>query len=391
MMIKELYKRYSLPTYTRVGPVFVRGKGSYLWDEKGKRYLDLFPGWGVSILGHCHPKIVKAISEQARKLIHLPNNLYSPEQALLAKDIVRHSYSAKVFFANSGAEAVEGAVKMSRLYGAGKRYEIVTMKNSFHGRTFAALSATGQKKYKERFKPLVPGFKEARFNDLDDLKKKVTNKTVAVLLELIQGEGGVNVARKEYIKGIQKICKDKDLLFIVDEIQTGMGRTAELFCYKHYGITPDIMTLSKGLGAGIPIAAFVVKNRISSIIAPGMHASTFGGSPFAARVSREVFNVIEEEKILDNVKKRGDYLFREVRKLKDEFSFVKEVRGMGLMLGIELSLPSYPFFEEALKRGLIINSTHSNVLRIMPALNIDEKTLSRGLGILREVLKSKES
>ncbi|OPX29916.1 MAG: hypothetical protein B1H08_02830 [Candidatus Omnitrophica bacterium 4484_171] len=391
MKIKELYKKYSLPTYTRAGPVFVKGKGSWLWDEKGRRFLDLFPGWGVSILGHCHPGIVKAVSSQAHKLFHLPNNLYSAEQALLAEDIVKHSYPAKVFFANSGAEAVEGAVKLSRLYGEGKRYEIVTMKNSFHGRTMAALSATGQKKYKYHFRPLVPGFKEARFNDLGDLKKKITKKTVAVLLELIQGEGGVNVAQKEYIKGVHKICRSKNLLFIVDEVQTGMGRTAKLFCYEHYGITPDIMTLSKGLGAGIPVAAFVVKKSISSVITPGMHASTFGGSPFAARVSREVFNIIKKEKILDNVKIRGKHLFQTILRLKDKFPFIKEIRGMGLMLGIELSVSSYPFFEEALKRGLIINSTHGNVLRVMPALNIDKKTLDKGLDILEEVLKSKEA
>ena len=388
--IKELYEKYSLPTYTRVGPVFVKGKGSWLWDEEGRRFLDLFPGWGVSILGHCNPKIVKIIAQQAKELIHLPNNLYNPEQALLAREIVKYSYPAKVFFANSGAEAVEGAVKLSRLYGAGKRYEIITMKNSFHGRTMAAVSATGQNKYKHPFRPLVPGFKEARFNDLSDLRKKITKKTVAVLLELIQGEGGVNVAQKEYIKDVQRICKSKDLLFIVDEIQTGMGRTAKLFCYEHYGVTPDIMTLSKGLGAGIPVAAFVVKKSISSVITPGMHASTFGGSPFVARVSREVFNIIEKEKILGNVKEQGTYLFRVARKLQSRFSFIREVRGRGLMLGIELSVPSYPLFRAALDKGLIINSTHGNVLRIMPALNIDKKTLDKGLDILGEVLKNQK-
>jgi len=386
MDIKKLYQKYTLNTYTRVGPIFVKGKGSWLIDDAGQRYLDLFPGWGVSILGHCHPGIVKVIKGQAGRLIHLPNNLYQVEQAMLAKEIVNNSYPAKVFFANSGAEGVETAIKFSRLYGRGCRYEIITMKNSFHGRTFGALSATGQNKYKISFKPILPGFKQVNFNDFADFKRKVSSKTVGVILELIQGEGGVDTSGKEYVKKVSDYCRRNDLLFIIDEVQTGMGRTGKLFCYQNYAVAPDIMILSKGLGAGLPISAVVVKEKIADIIKPVMHASTFGGSPLVARVSREVFKIIKKEKIVNNVERRGRYLMERLCELKKEFSFIKDIRGMGLMAGIELKFDAYPIFYECLKKKLIINSTHKNVLRIMPALNVTNKELDRGLEILKEVL-----
>ncbi|MDD5195900.1 MAG: aminotransferase class III-fold pyridoxal phosphate-dependent enzyme, partial [Candidatus Omnitrophica bacterium] len=247
--IIEEYHKYVLNTYKRVGPVFVRGKGSWLWDASGNRYLDLFPGWGVSILGHSHPKIARAIAKQAKMLIHLPNNLFQDLQASLAKTIIESSFDGKVFFANSGAEAIEGALKLSRLYGQKDgRYEIITMRNSFHGRTFGALSATGQAKYKENFKPLLPEFHDVTFNDFNEFQNAVNSKTVGVLLELIQGEGGVNIADKEYVLKLREHCQKNGLLFIVDEVQTGMGRTGKMFAYQNYGITPDIMVLSKGLG-----------------------------------------------------------------------------------------------------------------------------------------------
>lgn len=389
--IRKLFEEYSLPTYKRTGPVFVKGKGSWLWDNQGNRYLDLFPGWGVSILGHCHNKIIQAISGQAKKLIHLPNNLYQEEQIMLAKEIVKNSFPAKVFFANSGAEGIECAIKFSRLYGRkDKRYELITMENSFHGRTFGALSATGQKKYKEPFKPILPKFKEAKFNDFIDFKKKVTSKTIGVILELIQGEGGINTADLEYIKQLKKFCVDNGLLFIADEVQTGVGRTGKLFCCENYDIIPDIMVLSKGLGAGVPISAVLIKKDIADIISPGMHASTFGGSPLVSRVSREVLNIIKEEKILQNVKKTGAYLYGRLKEFKNKFSFITEIRGLGLMLGVELSRESFPLFEYALEKKLIINSTHGNVLRIMPALNVTKEEIDKGLDILDTVFKKFE-
>lgn len=386
MDVKKLFKNYSLNTYTRVGPVFVKGKGSWLWDSSGKRYLDLFPGWGVSILGHSHPRLVRVVSQQVKKLIHLPNNLFFKEQVLLAKEIVDKSFPAKVFFGNSGAEAVEGAIKLSRLYGEGKRYEVITMKNSFHGRTFAALSATGQKKYKHPFRPIVPGFKEAAFNNIEAVKNRCTAKTVAVMLELIQGEGGINVARLDYIKQLAALCRKKKMLFIIDEVQTGMGRTGALFCYQQYGIKPDIMLLSKGLGGGVPISAIVVGKHIAELIRPGMHASTFGGSPLVTVTSHEVFKIIQQERLLENVRKQGAFLYKALCAFQEKYPFIKEVRGKGLMLGLELRGQSQPVFSAALARGLIINATHGNVLRIMPALNVTQQEIEYGLDILDSVL-----
>jgi len=384
---KKLFEDYVLNTYNRRGPVFVKGKGSWLWDEAGEKYLDLFPGWGVSILGHCHPRIVKALSDQAKKLIHLPNNLFFAEQAILAKEIVKSTFDSKVFFSNSGAEANEGAVKLSRLYGKGQRHEIIVMKNSFHGRTFAALSATGQAKYKEPFAPILETFREVEFNDVAGLKAAVTPKTVGILLELIQGEGGINMASREYIDAILTLCREKDLLLMVDEVQTGMGRLGKLFAFQLYGITPDIVTISKGLGAGVPIGAIVVNKRIADIIKPGMHASTFGGSPLVTRVSLETFKVIKEEKLLQNVKIMGSYLKKRLNGMRNKFSFIKEVRGEGLMLGVELEHKTFPIFESVFERGVIINSTHDTVLRIMPALNVTRKELDYGLDVIEEVFK----
>jgi predicted acetylornithine/succinylornithine family transaminase len=386
MDIKTLYQKYSLNTYSRQGPVFVKGKGSWLEDQEGNKYLDLFPGWGVSILGHCHRRLTRVINSQAKKLLHLPNNLFSSEQALLAKKISQLSFRSKLFFANSGAEAVEAAIKFSRLWRPGDN-QIVVMKNSFHGRTFGALSATGQKKYKQHFKPLLPGFKEAKFNDFSHLKSKVGPKTSAIFLELIQGEGGVNIAEKAYMEKIAKFCRKNKILLIIDEVQTGMGRTGKMFCYQHYNLTPDILILSKGLGAGVPISAVVVKKRIADIIKPGMHASTFGGSPFVTRVASEVFDIIKEEKILNNVRKQGSYLKKSLLKLKDKFSSIKKIKGVALMQAVECSQPTIPIFKTALEKGLIINSTQGNILRIMPALNVNKAEIDKGIDILESVFE----
>lgn len=386
--MKKKEKDYLIGVYKRVGPVFVKGKGSYLWDQNHNRYLDLFPGWGVSILGHCHRRIVKVISEQAKTLIHLPNNLRQRWQTLLAKEIVKSAFGGKVFFANSGTEVVEAALKLSRLYGMkDKRYEIITMKNSFHGRTMGSVAATGQKKYQDPFRPLVPKFVHAEFNNLADVKKKVTAKTVAVMLEPIQGEGGVWPAKKEFIKGLAGICREKKLLLIFDEIQTGMGRTGKMYAYQHYNVIPDILLLSKGLGAGVPIGAMLVKENLSNIMRPGHHASTFGGNPLVTRAAYEVYRVFQEEKILANVNSAGAYLAGRLESLKKEFPQIKEIRACGLMVGIELRCPSYPVFEAALKNKLIVNSTHENVLRIMPALNVTKKELDAGINILKGVFR----
>ncbi len=391
MKKEEIYQYYNeciLSTYTRLPVIFTKAKGMKIWDIDGKEYLDFFPGWGVSNLGHCHPKVLSAVREQVAKLIHIPNNFYHPNQASLAKEIVYWSFPSKVFFCNSGAEANESAIKFCRAYGKGKRYEMMAFENSFHGRTLAALSATGQPKYQEGFSPLVAGFKIIPFDDIEKLKSAITDKTIAIMMELIQGEGGINVAKKEFVEEIRKICNEKDLLLIFDEVQTGIGRTAKMFCFQNYGVTPDIMTLAKALGGGLPVGAMVVKKEIADTFKPGMHASTFGGSPLVCKAALGVFKAIQKEKMLKNAKEMSEYLFKKLNELKNKYSIIKDVRGIGLMIGIELTKPGKAIMEKCLTSGLIINCTHENVLRLMPALNVTKKQTDKALLILECVLKT---
>ncbi|MEW6008133.1 MAG: aspartate aminotransferase family protein [Candidatus Omnitrophota bacterium] len=386
--IFKTYEQYIMGTYTRSPIIFVKGKGSNLIDIDGKEYLDFFPGWGVNNLGHCHPKVVCAVRNQINKLIFIPNNLYHTHQAKLAKEINFWSFDSKVFFCNSGAEANEAAFKLSRIFGEGKRFEIIAFNNSFHGRTFGALSATGQEKYKKGFEPLLPGFKFVELNNLQAVKDAHSPNTVGIILELIQGEGGINIAKKEFVLALRKFCDEKNMLLIIDEVQTGMGRTGEMFCFKHYGITPDIMTLAKSLGGGLPIGAMVASRKVADTLKPGMHASTFGGSPVICQAALATFKAIQEEKLLNNAKKMGDYLFGCLSKLKEKYKFIKEIRGLGLMLGVELEKPGKPIVEFCLSKGLIINCTHDTVLRLMPALNIDSKRIDKAIRILDEAFKN---
>lgn len=388
MKVQEIFDSYKeniMPTYTKFPLVFVKGKGSRLWDIYSKAYLDFFPGWGVCNLGHCHPKVVSAVREQVGKLIFIANNYYQLPQAKLAKELVKLAFPAKVFFCNSGAEANEAAIKFARKFGQGK-YEIITFQDSFHGRTLGALAATGQEKYQKGFGPLPAGFKTVKLNDFSALKCAISDKTIAIMLELVQGEGGINIAKKEFVQGLSALCTEKKLLLIVDEVQTGIGRTGELFCYQHYGVTPDIMTLAKGLGGGLPIGAMLVKKEIADILGPGMHASTFGGSPLVSKAALAVLNVIQKEKLLNNAQKMGEYLLIKLNALKDKYSLIKEVRGLGLMFGIELNIEGKLIVEKCIEKGLLINCTHDKVLRLMPALNITKKEINKGLFILDQVL-----
>jgi len=388
MKIEEIFDSYKeniMPTYSKVPLVFVKGKGSRLWDIHNKVYLDFFPGWGVGNLGHCHPKVMQAVRDQLSKLIFIPNNYYHIPQAKLAKEIVYWSYPAKVFFCNSGAEANEAAIKFARKFGKG-RYEIITFENSFHGRTLATLAATGQKKYQNGFEPMPEGFKIVKFNDIEAVKNAITNKTVAIMLELIQGEGGINVAEKGFVLELRKICEQQNLLLIFDEVQTGMGRTGKLFCYQHYGIAPDIMTLAKALAGGLPIGAMVVKKEIADILGPGMHASTFGGGPVICKAALAVLEAIQKEKLLTNAQRMGEYLFTKLNVLKDKYSIIKELRGIGLMAGIELNIEGKTIVEKCMGKGLLINCTHEKVLRLMPALNITRKEIDEAITILEEAL-----
>ena len=386
--ILQAYQDFIMPTYSRTPLIFVKGKGMKLVDIDAKTYLDFFPGWGVSSLGHCHPKVVSAVRDQIDKLIHLPNNYLSAQQARLAREIIYWTFPGKVFFANSGAEANEAAVKLARAYGAARgRYEIISFENSFHGRTLAALTMTGQTKYQEGFQPLPQGFKIAPFNNIEAVGKALTDKTIAIIVELIQGEGGINIAKKDFILALRKLCDEQKLLLIVDEVQTGIGRTAKMFAYQHYEIRPDVLTLAKALGGGLPIGVMVAKREIADTLSEGKHASTFGGSPLVCKAALAVFRAIQKEKLLNNAFKMGEYLRQQLRGLSGKYAVIKEIRGLGLMVGIELNIAGKDVVEECLKNGLLINCTHDKVLRLMPALNVNQKQIDKAANIIAKALE----
>ena len=382
----RLYYDHVVPCYTKTPLVIERGKGTRVWDAEGQEYIDFFPGWAVSGIGHCHRRVTEAIKRQAERLLHVSNNYYHELQGLLAETIIHHSFPGKVFFCNSGAEANEAAFKLVRKLGNPQRNEIITMERSFHGRTLAAIAATGQPKFRDGFAPDVQGFVSVPFNDLEALEKAVTPRTIAICLEPIQGEGGVRVATQEYLSKVRRLCQDRKIYLILDEVQTGMGRTGKMFCYKHYGIEPDIMTLAKSLGGGFPIGAMVAKKEIADTLTPGTHATTFGGSPLACAASLAVFEAIIKEKLLSNTVITGQHLFRRLAELKKKHAIIKEVRGMGLMAGIELTVEGKAVYEECLRKKLLINCTQGNVLRIMPAMIVKEREIDQAIQILDDVL-----
>jgi acetylornithine/N-succinyldiaminopimelate aminotransferase len=388
MKMEEIFKAYSdfiINSYTKTPLIFVKGKGSFLWDVQGKKYLDFFPGWGAGNLGHCHPKVLSAVRDQIAKLIFIPNNYYNVPQAKLARELnfwAKNDF--KAFFCNSGAEANEAAIKISRKFGKG-RFEIITFENSFHGRTLAALSATGQAKYQQGFAPLVEGFKAVKFNDLEAVKAAVTDKTVAVMLELVQGEGGINIAGKDFISGLRKLCDEKKMLLIIDEVQTGIGRTGKMFCWQNYGVIPDIFTLAKSLGGGLPIGVTMARQEFADLLTPGTHASTFGGGPVICKAALAVLKAIQDEKLLANASKMGEYLSIKLAQLQKKHPIIKDTRFMGLMCGLELDSEGKPVVEACIKLGLLINCTHGNILRIMPALGVSTKEIDKAAGILDRV------
>jgi acetylornithine aminotransferase/acetylornithine/N-succinyldiaminopimelate aminotransferase len=386
--IFQTYQDYIMPTYTRVPLIITKGKDGRVWDIKGKEFLDFFPGWGVSGIGHCHPKVVSSVKSQVRKLIHISNNYYHPLQARLARKLVELSFEGKVFFCNSGAEANEAAIKLARAYGKGDRYEIITMEGSFHGRTLATLAATGQEKYRRGFSPLPEGFRTATFNDIDSVKSQVSEKTAAIMLELIQGEGGINVADRDFVGQLREFCTKKGILLVVDEVQTGLGRTGRMFCFQNYGILPDAITLAKSLAGGLPMGALVVRKEFSDELAAGMHASTFGGSPLVCKAAIATVEAIRKEKLLSNVIKMGQYLRRKLDELKISYpESIREVRGLGLMIGVELSFSGGPIVEACLNKQLLINCTQGNILRLMPALNVTKRQIDTAICILKEAIE----
>lgn len=392
--IFELTKRFLFNTYSRQPVVLTKGKGCYVWDIEGNRYLDFVGGISVCILGHSHPAVAKAISEQSRKLLHVSNLYHIEPQAVLAEMLVKNSFADAVFFCNSGAEAVEGAIKLARKYshdkfGAG-RHRIIAMKNSFHGRTLAALTATGQEKFHRGFEPLVDGFDYAEFNNIDSVVDKVDSMTCAIIVEPIQCEGGINVATPEFLKALRDISLERGVLLIFDEVQTGMGRTGKLFCYQHYGVEPDIMTLAKGLGNGVPIGALLAKKEIADAFTPGTHASTFGGNLLSTSAGIATLKYLLEKNVLKNCEKMGRYLKDKIVKLSKKFDFIKDVRGLGLLLGIELEFSGKEFVDLARERGLLINCTSERVLRLAPPLIVNKKEIEEAVDILEEVFSERK-
>lgn len=375
-------------TYGRFPVLIEKGEGCWLWDVEGKKYLDLVAGIAVNCLGHSHPEIVKVVSEQIKILTHTSNLYHTAPGIELAELLVKSSFADRVFFCNSGAEANEGAVKLVRKYfkkkGQAEKVEIITMLNSFHGRTLAMISATGQEKVKKGFEPLMPGFSHVPYNDLNALEKAISPQTAAVMLELIQGEGGVVFANLDYLKAVRELCDKKDLLLIYDEVQTGMGRTGKLFAYEHSGVKPDILTMAKALAGGLPIGAILAKEEIAQAFEPGDHAATFGGNPFVTRVAKKVIEILQSG-LLQSSKEMGDYFMHKLLKLKDKYKLISEVNGQGLILGVTLTLPGKEVVMKGLEKGLLLNCTQEKVLRFVPPLLISKEEVDFAVIKLDEI------
>jgi len=385
-------RQYVMNTYNRLPIALVRGKGSYAWDADGKRYLDFFCGLAVNNLGHSHPRILYAIAKQSKTLLHVSNIFYNDRQSELAELLVRHSFGDKAFFCNSGAEANEGAVKLARKYAkkhfGPERFEVVTMKNSFHGRTLAMITATGQEKYQKGFEPLMPGFRYAEFGNIESLKAQVTGATCAVMIEPIQGEGGVRMASADYFKAVRDLCNEKKILLILDEVQTGMGRTGKLFAYEHFGIVPDVVTLAKALASGLPVGAILARDFVAEAFEPGDHASTFGGNALVAAVAKATLETILQDGLLENASERGAEFSRKLQKLRKDYPTIQEVRGLGLMIAVDLDQPAKPVVLKCLEKGLLINAVQDKTLRILPPLTVKKKEIAEAIEILREALKA---
>ncbi|MGD8433639.1 MAG: aspartate aminotransferase family protein [Syntrophobacterales bacterium] len=376
-------------TYNRFNLAFLSGSGCNLWDQEGRQYLDFVAGIAVCNLGHCPPELARVLHEQAQKLVHVSNLYYTEPQAKLAGELASVCFANKVFFGNSGAEANEAAIKLARKYSRERygpgRYGIITMKNSFHGRTLATLSATGQHKVHEGFEPLVDGFRYVDFDDLDAVAEAINETTCAVLVEPIQGEGGVRVPKSNYLAGLRELCSKHNLLLIYDEIQVGMGRTGKLFSHQHEDVAPDIMTLAKALANGIPIGAMLASSEVAETFTPGSHASTFGGTPLVTAVAIEVLRQINQQSFLDRVRSVGDYFWDQLLSLQEKYSFVREVRGRGLILGMELDFPGGEIVSQCQERGVLINCTADKVLRFIPPLIVTPEEVDRLIETLEAV------
>jgi acetylornithine/N-succinyldiaminopimelate aminotransferase len=385
----DQFRRYVIGNYTRYPVCLARGEGSYIWDVEGNRYLDLFPGWGCGLLGHCPPRVVAAVQEQTAQLIHVPNTWYTEAQGQLGQALSeRTDFAGQCFFCNSGAEANEAAIKLARLNAGTGRYKIVTMLNSFHGRTMGALSATGQPKYHAGVEPLLPGFKYAPFGDLAAAAAQVDDATCAIMVEPIQGEGGVNLPPPGYLEGLRVLCNDNKLLLIFDEVQTGMGRTGRWYTYQHSGVRPDIITLAKALAGGVAMGGMIAKPEVAAKLKPGTHAATFGGNPLACRAALATIETIEADGLLDRATQIGERFRSRLEDLKERCPKIKEIRVKGAMIGVELTVEGAPIVQKCIDRRLLINCTHGTVIRLLPALTLTDDQLDEGCDIFADVLIS---
>lgn len=383
-----LFEEYVIPNYRRYEISLVRGENSLVWDDQGNQYLDFFPGWGCNLLGHCPPAVVAAVQEQVAELIHVPNSWHMEAQGRWAKLLSERSFGGKAFFCNSGAEANEAAIKLARLHTPKHKYKIVTFEGGFHGRTYGATSATAQPKYHEGIGPLAPGFLYCPFGDLDAVRAKVDDETCAILVEPIQGEGGIRIAPPGFLEGLRAIADERELVLIFDEVQAGCGRTGHWFAYQHFGVTPDVMTLAKSLCGGVAGAAMLCKKELAPSLRPGMHAATFGGNPLAARAGIATIETIEQEGLLKRTVELGELFRRELAPLVDELPVVVELRQIGLMIGLELAVDATPIVQRCLERRLLINATQGTVVRLLPAMTLSDDQVREGCAILADALRS---
>jgi len=388
--IAQLTEKHVAQTYGRYPIALVRGKGTTVWDKTGKQYLDFVSGLAVDNLGHCHPTVVSAIQNQAEKLLHVSNLYHIEPQSQLAEQLTSLCFADKIFFCNSGTEAIESAIKLTRKFsfdqGHSNRTEIITMHNSFHGRSMGALSATAQKKFHTGFQPLLPGFKYVPYNNIAAVKKAISKKTCAILVEPIQGEGGVNIPDPSYLKNLKSLCKKNDLLLIFDEVQTGFGRTGKLFAHELFKTKPDIMTLAKALGGGMAIGALAATNRVMKSFVPGTHAATFGGNPLACAAALASLKVLTGKGFLKKASATGDYFMKCLQKLAEQHSIIKEVRGKGMFLALELKKPGGDVVLDCMENGFLINCIQQNILRFLPPLNISRKDIDSLIPVLSKNL-----
>jgi acetylornithine/N-succinyldiaminopimelate aminotransferase len=382
----DVFNKHVIANYGRLPRVMVRGEGCWLWDADGNRILDMFPGWAVSGIGHCHPKVVEAVRKQVGELIHIDNTFYSEPQGRLAQLLAERALGGKCFFCNSGAEANEGALKLARLHTAPEKYKFITAEGSFHGRTFATVTAPAQPKYHEGFLPLLPGFVYVPFNDIAALESAFTDEVAAVMVEPIQGEGGINVATAEYLRTIRRLCDERGAVMILDEVQTGVGRTGKWFGYQHFDVVPDIITMAKALGGGVAIGAMMASDEVAASLVPGKHASTFGGNCLACAAGVATIEAIDEGNLLQQAAEIGQYTQEKLRRLKDKHAVIDHVRGIGLMIGIQLTRPGGEIVGACLDRGLRINCTHDTVIRFMPPMIATREQIDQAVEIFDGVL-----